>query len=101
VRWLGTALFAEGPTDHRFLQPLLRRACEALCASRGRGPVEIADVRELHSPVRARDQDRETRILEAARDSWGAWHILFVHADGAGDPERARAEQVVPAFRDL
>jgi hypothetical protein len=31
MRYLGLAIFAEGPTDYRFLPPVLRRATEDLC----------------------------------------------------------------------
>lgn len=99
MSWLGLALFAEGPTDHRFLAPLLARATQDLCVRRARSLVEVAPVRSLHSPRGARDQPRAERIRAAAERDRGAFHILFVHADGAGDPAGARLHQVEPARR--
>jgi hypothetical protein len=101
VRYLGLALFAEGPTDHRFLSPLLRRVTEDLCLSRGISLVEVSEVFELHSPRESREADRASRIFSAAREAWGAFHILFVHTDGAGDAEAARLERVEPAAERL
>ncbi len=101
MRYLGLALFAEGPTDHRFLRPLLRRLSEELCARHGESPIEIGDVLELHTLPETRDESREVRILAAARDSVEAWNILFIHTDGGGDPAAARAQKVVPAARRI
>ncbi|MBN2124521.1 MAG: DUF4276 family protein [Deltaproteobacteria bacterium] len=97
MAYIGLALFAEGPTDHRFLRPLLRRACEYLCLRYAVRSVEIGDVAEIHTPKEYRNAERETRIFEAARRSMGSWHLLFIHTDGAGDPQRAKEERVCPA----
>lgn len=45
-RWLGLALYAEGPSDHRFLDELLRRAVEHLLADAGHA-VELSAVQRL------------------------------------------------------
>ena len=97
MRYLALALFAEGPTDHAFLRPLLRRLCETVCAENGRAPIEVGDVLELHSPTGATEEDRGTRVFLAASEAAAGWHILFVHTDGAGDPEAAWRERVEPA----
>ena len=94
MRYLGLALFAEGPTDHRFLRPVLRRLTEDIFLPE---PVEMGEVLELHSPVPASDAPREKRIFTAAQDALGAWNVLFIHADGAGDPGDARTRQINPA----
>lgn len=96
MRYLGTALFAEGPTDHAFLHPLLRRLCEHLCASYGTAPVEIGDVLEIDALVPGRNDDLAKRIVEAARISSNAWNILFIHQDAGGDAEAARRDRVDP-----
>jgi hypothetical protein len=101
MAYLGLALFAEGPTDHRFLKPFLRRLCENLCLNYAKTIVEIGDVLEIHTPARVKDEKRETRILEAAKDALYAWHILFVHTDGAGDPDRALSERIEPAIQRI
>ena len=98
MRYLGLALFAEGPTDHRFLGPLLRRLSEDLCVRHVPASVEVGEVRELHSPKDCKDAKRELRILAAAREAREAWHILFVHTDGGGDPFAARRERIEPAL---
>jgi len=96
MRYLGLALFAEGPTDHAFLRPLLRRLCEHLCLALGKEPMEISEVLELHSLVKAKEADRATRIQKAAERSEGAWTVLFIHADGSGDADTARRTQIEP-----
>lgn len=95
--YLGLALFAEGGSDHHFLRPLLRRATESACLLDGSAPVELGDVLELHSPRELTGEDRATRIAAAAREARGAWHLLFVHTDAGGDPEKARRERIDPA----
>lgn len=97
MRHLDLALFAEGPTDHRFLRPLLLRLTRDICLRECPEHVDVDEVRELHSPVPARAASRAERIFTAARDATEAWDILFIHADGAGNPGRARGEQIEPA----
>lgn len=96
--YLALALFAEGAKDHRFLSPLLRRLAEDICLVHGNRIIEVGPVIGLSTPRGFEDQDRSNRILEAARRADDAFHILVVHADGAGDPEQARAERVEPAI---
>lgn len=97
MQYLGLALFAEGSTDHKFLRPLLRRVTEDICASRAFEQVEVSDVLELHSPLGMLEESRANRITEAAREAVGAWNLLFIHTDGAGDPFLARQERIRPA----
>ena len=101
MRYLGLALFAEGPTDHRFLRPVLSRLTEDICLRECPEQVEMGAMLELHSPGPASDAPRGERIFMAAKGSQAAWHILFVHADGAGSPSVARAEQIIPAFERI
>lgn len=101
MRYLGMALYAEGPTDYYFLKPLVRRLCEELCARQSEERLEIGDVLELDDPADRRDESREDRITAAASAAQGAWHILFIHADGASQPDRAREDQISPAIRRL
>lgn len=97
-RWLGLALFAEGPTDHRFLDELLRRTVEHLLVDGGHA-VDLGPVQRL--PVSAPDRPRAERIASGAEQVQGAFHVLFVHADGAGDPQRARVERVAPGVEAM
>lgn len=94
MKYLGVALFAEGPTDHRFLSPLLIRTCEAVCLEMADERVEIGGMVELHS---FRDGPRGERIADSALEAAPAWHILFVHTDGGGDWDVAWRERVYPA----
>lgn len=96
--YLDLALYAEGPTDYYFLRPLLQRLCEELCANEAPGPVDVASVLPLDHPQEAVGRSREERILAAAKAAQGAWKILFVHADGASNPKRAREQQVAPSL---
>jgi Domain of unknown function (DUF4276) len=101
MEYLGLALFAEGPTDHRFLRPLLLRLCEDLCAHHAPRPVEVTEVLSLHSLSGTEGLPRERRIADAAREAHGAWRVLFVHADGEGDPQAARRQRVQPGLDQL
>lgn len=99
--YLGLALYAEGPTDYEFLTPLLPRLCAHICASESPAPVDVGEVVPLDHPDAVRDRPRDERILAAAAMHEGAWSIVFVHADGAADPAKARAEAVQPALDAL
>ncbi|MDZ7859042.1 DUF4276 family protein [Sphaerotilus sp.] len=101
MRYLGLALYAEGRTDYYFLQPLLERLCMDLCLREASGPVEVTAVLGLDHPPAIEQAPRDVRIREAARSALGQWSLLFVHADGAGDPVRARAQQIDPALGAL
>jgi hypothetical protein len=101
MRYLGLALFAEGPTDYRFLSTLLRRLAEDRCLRRGREIIEISEVLPLDAPAGCQERDRGPRIREAALAARGAFSILFIHSDGAGDPDGARAWNVAPAAEEI
>lgn len=98
MRYLGLALYAEGRTDYYFLQPLLERLCVDICLHEASGLVEVTSVLGLDHPPASEQDSRAVRIREAARGALGQWSVLFVHADGAGDPARARAQQLTPAL---
>jgi len=98
VHYPGLALYAEGPTDYRFLSPVLRRLCEHLCLTGANSPVDVSDVLGLDHPKAFDGAPRKVRIVEAGRDAAGAWRVLFVHADGAGDARAARDQQVLPGL---
>ena len=101
MRYLGLALFAEGPTDYRFLSPLLTRAVAEICLAHGQTRLDISDVIPLDTPELYREDRRSTRIREAARAAWGSFHLLFVHSDGWNDPDRVREEQTCPGMREV
>lgn len=101
MHYLGLALYAEGPTDERFLSPLLLRLCDEICRGQARSPVEFSDVLPLTDSPRRRDARRGERIVEAARLARGAWSLLFVQADADGDAKQARGDRVQPAIDRL
>ncbi|MGE0452399.1 MAG: DUF4276 family protein [Vicinamibacteria bacterium] len=94
------ALAAEGPTDYRFLQPVLYRLTEDLCLRHGRTTIEVGPVVGLDLS-RGSGGDRTGRIVAAAQMAAGSYHVLFLHTDGAGDPEAALRERVEPWRRGL
>ncbi|WP_398309146.1 hypothetical protein [Zoogloea sp.] len=101
MKYLGLALYAEGPTDYYFLRPLLQRLCEDLCANEALGSVDVSEVLALNHPTSTDAAPRDQRILAAAKLARGSWRIVFVHADGANDPRTARQEQVEPSLKLL
>lgn len=98
MRYLGLALYAEGPTDYYFLSPVLLRLCEALCLRDATESIEIGPMMALDDRVQDRHLSREERIEAAALEARNAWNIVFVHTDGESDPERAASERVAPAL---
>ncbi len=102
MQYLSLALYAEGPTDYRFLSPVLQRLCQDICLEEARGHVDIPEgILPLDDTEDMKHAPRAERILAAARQTAGAWRILFIHADGDKNPEKARAERVDPALRLL
>lgn len=101
MAYLNLALYAEGPTDYRLLTPLLRRLTEDLCLREARAMVEVADIVGVDAPRKFHDEDRATRLLEAARGFWGGACIFFIHADGAGNRNTSIDEQVQPGVRRI
>ena len=47
MQYLSLALYAEGPTDYRFLSPLLQRLCEDICLRDALDLVEVSEVLAL------------------------------------------------------
>jgi hypothetical protein len=96
--YIGLALYAEGPTDYRFLTPLLTRLVEDIYLGSPRDVLELGAMIELDTPEAFRDAPRERRIIEAANDAAGGFHILFVHADGMSRPATIRRQQIEPGL---
>jgi hypothetical protein len=101
VRYVALALWSEGPTDQRFLRPVLHRLTEDLVHRFGDEPVQVAEefVELVYSSQHG--ASRAERIAAAVGRVAGAITVLFVHADGGRDPDRARADRVAPAFREV
>ena len=91
-------LFPEGPTDIRFLAPLLRRLVVDLCASTQVDiPDEVIDLGQGMSGLGRRD----FQVREAVRLNASGLAIVFIHADGAGSPDQKRAEQCIPGIQRI
>jgi hypothetical protein len=58
--------------------------------------IEIAPFVELRPGLR----DNEA-VISAVRHALDGIHLLFVHTDGKGQPEQARAQRVEPVFTSL
>jgi hypothetical protein len=93
IPFVGLALYAEGPTDHRFLEGLARRGVTQAFVDHGI-VAEIPEVQRLS--IDDALTGRADRIRSGAVNEQGAFHVLFIHADGNGDPARAWAERVEP-----
>jgi hypothetical protein len=60
--------------------------------------VDVSEIQRLD--VSPSDR-REVRIAEGAVGIQGSFHLLFIHADGNGDRDRAIAERVVPGANQV
>lgn len=97
MRFLSLALYAEGPTDHVFLQRVLWRLTYETAYRLSDTKFEIADnfVRGLKpGPGGA----RENRLQRAFGDAVaaGAVNLLFLHADGDAELATVIAERITP-----
>ncbi|HNY28705.1 MAG TPA: DUF4276 family protein [Candidatus Sumerlaeota bacterium] len=98
ARSLTLALLREGTTDSLFLSDLLRRLMDEICSDMDllRYPIEVGPVRDLFRESgmkRSLDSFKELAIQEKAKDSFD---LLFVHADGDGNPDAIRQYQIQP-----
>ena len=95
--YLAIALHAEGPTDHSFLEPVIRRSLLD-CAHRHNpnSLIEVAPFVELRRGPR-----NSEAIVAAVKHALTGIHLLFLHTDGKGQPEQARAQRVEPVFTSL
>lgn len=99
MTYLTLALWAEGPSDGPFLRPFLRRVLiEHVLQTRW--TVDIAEefiALPDPSPTLARD----VGICNAVSARRTEISFLFIHGDGAGRPDRARARTVQPAIDQI
>ncbi len=90
--WVRAGLFAEGPTDYRFLLPLLDRLLINLLAHHFPG-------RHIHEPSLGIGADAAAgQIAGAIAEHWNECFLFVVHSDGAGDPDRQRANNITPGL---
>lgn len=96
MRYLGLGLIAEGPTDERFLIPLLRRATVDACRALCQDEVEIGEVAVL-GRLRGRPGLPLSQVIEGLiLGAHESATLVFVHTDAGGDADRARAERFSP-----
>jgi len=98
VSYLCAGLYAEGRTDYWLLLPLLDRLLPELAAELLPEVPIISPSVGIDAP-RPPPRRREDRIAAAVREwHWNPCNLIVVHADGAGDPERAVRESVEPGI---
>lgn len=95
--YLRAGLYAEGPTDYAFLSPLLDRLMDELAASLFAGRYDLGECLGIDAPHGA-PANRAERIAAAIHEHWDRCTVFVIHSDGAGDPDRARREQVTPGI---
>ena len=102
MRYLSLALFAEGPSDHAFLQRIIYRSVFEIAARLSDQPVEIPE-----QFVRGRRTDghsgRVRSIPAAFADAirLGAVNLLFIHTDAGNDAAAALNDRVTPGCLSL
>ena len=89
------ALYAEGPSDTRFLPLIIQRVARSITA-----PHRLVGVLDL-TIISKKQGIREECIVFAARDAYGC-HALIVHSDADDkSSERARKERIEPGFNQV
>lgn len=100
MHYLQLALLAEGSSDHRFLPTILRKLAIDLCSRHATRPIDVADdvldLTALRISSDMNDEDRGEKTRKILLDAAKSFNILFVHADGGGEPQRARISQFEP-----
>ncbi len=94
--YISVGLYAEGRTDYEFLLPLIDRLLDESSAKLFLGAYELANTRGIDASTR--HEGRAERIQAAVAENADYCDIFIVHADGGGDPERARQTQINPAM---
>lgn len=95
--YVRTGLYAEGPSDYRFLMPLIDRLLQELAPTALPSLPEIADTIAIDAPAPT-PQHRAERIESAVLDHWGDCTVFVIHGDGNGDHVRALNERVLPGI---
>lgn len=86
----------EGRSDWQFLEPVCRRLLEQLLRH-AHQPVEIQRPALALGRGKRDIASQQALVREQSRE----FHIAFLHADGAGDPVRARRERIAPVAEAL
>lgn len=89
-------LYAEGPSDYRFLVPLIDRVLKELLSAHFTAQYDFAETLPLPD-IRAAGRDR--RIAAAIAECWTTFTLFIIHSDGDGDPKSAYAHTIAPAIK--
>ncbi len=101
MRHLALGLFAEGSSDIPFLRRIIYRSVEENGTQLTQQRLEVLE-RFVEGDKYVSDQ-RAERIFEAfgKHVEEGVINLLFIHADGNGDPKAALKDRVCPAMQLL
>lgn len=98
MKTLVTALYAEGPTDRRFLPTLVQRATADLLMRQGQQMIDVLPPIWLEPTTKS---NRADDILAVSQKAHG-YHILFIHADAdQRTKERAYNERIAPGIERI
>ncbi len=95
--YVRAGLYAEGPSDYRFLVPVITRLLQEVAPSVLPSLPEIADTVAIDAPPPA-PSNRVERIAAAVHDHWDDCTIFVIHADANGDEARALSDRVQPGM---
>jgi hypothetical protein len=98
--YIKAGLYAEGPSDYRFLMPVITRLLQEIAPAALLSLPEIADTIGIDAPAPA-PQHRADRIAAAVHDYWGDCTLFVVHGDANGDHVRALNERVLPGIAQV
>jgi hypothetical protein len=96
VIYLCAGIFAEGPTDHHFLAPLVGRLLELIGNEEFPAQVNVAapiDIGKPNVPKRT--------AAEAILRFWDSCTLFIIHADTGGDQEKASRLHIEPSLAEV
>lgn len=96
--YLCAGVYAEGPTDERFLCKLVDRLLYQIAHDVCSGQFEIGETRAIREPKTSKREDRATRIAAAIDYAWESCTLFVIHADADGDSDKALQERVLPGI---
>jgi len=95
MKTISLALFAEGPTDNRFLPIIIQRTVERILVANRCPDIGVLEPTPIPKVNGSTDMEK---IFQAAKAAHGA-HILFVHLDADSRTiEKAREERFNPGL---
>lgn len=93
--YLCAGLYAEGSSDYHFLSPLISRLLDDVAARLFTSECDVLDTVGIDAPwVKG---SRAERFVEAVKHEGEGCTLFVIHTDGAGDPRKARENNVVPS----